>query len=208
MALEATHIRFALDLKDKNKVSDIKKYLSGTVYPDSRYVSEIDRHLTHPEDFMDEGFIKNDDFRKGWAVHLLCDKIQVQITRDKLPEIFELETGQGSPRWIHHTALKILQDIDDVQKFDIKKYLPDLDYVEAPNGEDPKIVLRYNQIFQNMYKDPAKTNIDSCYEMWKLFGIGDELATKVKLQAEAYSKDKRIMDFIGQIYNLMLGRAK
>ena len=83
-----------------------------------------------------------------------------------------------------------------------------MDYVEAPNGEDPKIVLRYNQIFQNMYKDPAKTNIDSCYEMWKLFGIGDELATKVKLQAEAYSKDKRIMDFIGQIYNLMLGRAK
>lgn len=208
MALEASHIRFALDLAEKNQVKDVKKYVSGTIYPDSRYVTEIDRHLTHPADFMNEAFIKNDDFRKGWAMHLLCDNIQYEVSKEKLPEIFELPEGQGGERWIHHTALKILQDIKDVQKYDIKKYLPFLDYVETPNGEDSGIVLKYNQIFQNMYTDPGKVTIDSCYEMWKLFGIGDELALKVKLQAEAYSKDKKVMDFIDQVYELMLERAK
>lgn len=54
MALEASHIRFALDLKDKYSIQDVQKLVSGTVYPDSRYATKIDRQLTHPQDFMDE----------------------------------------------------------------------------------------------------------------------------------------------------------
>ena len=51
MALEATHMRFALDLKNKYQVRNIKKYIVGTIYPDSRYLSGIDRTLTHSENF-------------------------------------------------------------------------------------------------------------------------------------------------------------
>lgn len=47
MSLGATHIRFALDLRDRYQVQDIEKYLSGTIYSDSRYVTKIDRNLTH-----------------------------------------------------------------------------------------------------------------------------------------------------------------
>ena len=38
MALEATHIRFAYDLKEKYKITDLEKYISGLIYPDSRYI--------------------------------------------------------------------------------------------------------------------------------------------------------------------------
>jgi hypothetical protein len=48
MALEATHIRFALDLKDTYGVNDVHAFVSGAVYPDSRYVMGIDRIATHP----------------------------------------------------------------------------------------------------------------------------------------------------------------
>lgn len=202
MALEASHIRFALDLKNKYQVSDIGKYLSGTIYPDSRYVTKIDRHLTHSADFMDENFIQGSDFRKGWSVHLLCDRIQYDITTEKLPELSD--AGQGSDGWVRRTALKILQDMDDIKKFDIKNQLQYLECVETPNGEDSQKVLEYNRIFSNMYKNPEKISFESYYQMWRLFGIGDELSAKVKQQAQEYSKDEKIGDFIEHIYDNML----
>jgi hypothetical protein len=58
-----------------------------------------------------------------------------------------------------------------------------------------------------MYADPEKVNVDSCYEMWKEFGIGDELAVKVKLQAQEYGRDKAVMDAVVKIYPEMLKRA-
>lgn len=76
MSLEATHIRFALDLKDEYKIKDIKKYISGTVYPDSRYITGIDRNLTHYNDILKPEFAK-DDFKKGWQVHQICGMIRI-----------------------------------------------------------------------------------------------------------------------------------
>ena len=54
MALEATHIRFAFDLKDVYDVSDIDAFVSGSIYPDSRYVTGIDRLATHPEGYLND----------------------------------------------------------------------------------------------------------------------------------------------------------
>jgi|SRR5579872_85914 len=201
MALEATHIRYALDVRDKYEVKDIQKYISGAIYPDSRYVTKIDRNLTHPEDFMEWDVLKLDDFRKGWFIHLLYDKIQWKITMKKFPEIFaSADTSQGGERWVKHTALKILQDIDDCKKYDLIKYLGYLDYVENLCGENIEKLKEYNNIFQKMYANPEKVNINSCYEMWKKFGIGDELANKVKEAAEFYSTDVDTIKLVSQIY--------
>lgn len=207
MALEATHIRFALDLKDKYGVQNVERYVSGAIYPDSRYVTEVDRLATHPENYMEWDMKRIDDFRKGWFAHLLADHIQWDITKEFLPQVFEGTQGQGSERWVKHTAIKILQDLDDVKKFDIKQYLPFLSHIENPNGEDIEILKKYYDIFPKMYADPNAVNIDSCYEMWKEFGIGDELAKKMKLQAEEYGCDKAVMDAVVKIYPEMLKRA-
>ncbi len=201
MALEATHIRYALDVKNKYQVKDVQKYVSGAIYPDSRYITKIDRHLTHPEDFLEWDILKLDDFRKGWYAHLLYDKIQWKVTMEKFPEIFASnDTNQGGERWVKHTALKILQDIDDVKKYTIKDYLPYLDYVENLCGEDLQKLKAYNNIFQRMYINPEQVDINSCYEMWKEFGIGDELADKVKAAAESYNENPSAMKLLLQIY--------
>ena len=207
MALEATHIRFAVDLQKKYGIKDPARYISGSIYPDSRYVTKIDRMATHPEDYMSWDLKRIDDFKKGWHAHLMADQIQFDVTRELLPQVFVGSQGQGGERWIKHTALKILQDLDDVKKFDITYYLPFLDHPENPNGENIKTIKQYNAMFQKMYAKPEVMSIDGCYEMWRQFGIGDELAVKLKLQAEAYASDKVVMDAVPQIYPLMLAKA-
>jgi len=208
MALEATHMRIALDLKEKYQVKDVEKYIVGTIYPDSRYVTGIDRLLTHPADYMDWHWDTAGDFKKGWLVHLLADKIQWQVTKEMLSQVFEGETGQGSEVWVKHTAIKILQDMDDVKKFDIKQCLLYLKFTDNPNGEDLKKMQQYNMILFKTYVDSDNITIDNYHYTWKEFGIGDDLVAKVKLQTEKYSKDEVVMAAVSKIYQQMLERIK
>lgn len=206
MALEATHMRFALDLKDKYQVKDLNKYISGAIYPDSRYITKIDRKLTHPIDYMDWDILSLDDFKKGWFTHLLCDKVSWQVIKVNRPEIFEGETGPGSPVWIRHTALKVLQDMNDAQRFDISACLPCLDYVENPNGEDLAQLKQYNHKFQEVYKFPDELKIGPPISSMP-FDISGELIAKVAQQAMDYKEDESIMDLMTNIYDEMLNRA-
>lgn len=203
MALEASHIRFALDIKDKLEVTDLKKYIPGIIYPDSRYVTKIDRELTHPQELLDNHYSHLDDFNKGCYAHLLYDKILRDYTKETLSKIFlDVESFQdpGQELWIRLTALKILQDIEDVKRYDIKTYLPYLDYIETLNGENLDQLLEYNKYFQNMYAVPHQISVKSYYDMWKFLGIGADLAGRVKTQTEAYQKNSSIQDFIKTVY--------
>ncbi len=208
MALEATHMRFALDLKDHFGIKNVCEYLSGTIYPDSRYVSGIDRNLTHPRDLFERKHTELTDFEKGWLVHLMCDDIQFKLTMEKFPEIQKMEEGQGNGRWVNHTALKILQDLDDVKKFDIKSHLSCLEYVANPNGEDIEKVKEYNAIFPQMYADPSNVTIDSAYVMWEKFGIGIELVEQLKESTERQGNDPQTIEHLSTLYDEMLDRAK
>lgn len=209
MALKCTHIRFALDLKDKYHVVDLTKYISGTIYPDSRYITGIDRNLTHPNDLIGDFLQSADDFKKGWAIHLICDRVQGQLHREKFHKLFDqVPVGQGSEAWVRHTALKILQDIDDFAKFNIEQYLPGLAYIENPNGEETSKLKRYNHIFQKMYGGKTAITIDDCCEMWLAFGIGKELVEKIQETVRIYSIDKKITHGIEKIYPESLALAQ
>lgn len=205
MALEATHIRFALDLKEIYEVSDIDAFVAGSIYPDSRYVTQIDRLATHPDDYLQDPMFKTNDFKKGWHAHLLADTVQGKLMKELLPMV---KSGSGEESWIERTAIKILQDIDDVRKFDILKYLPCLDHVENPNGEDIEILRSYNQIFLMTYRDPSTVSIDSLYEMWAAFGVDGDLRTKVKARAEAFALDQAVMNGVQALYQAMLTEAR
>lgn len=98
MALEATHIRFAFDLKAIYGVQDIERYISGAIYPDSRYITGVDRLITHPEHYRDWDLKNINDFQKGWFAHLLADDIQREIIKEFLPQVFEGAQGQGGER--------------------------------------------------------------------------------------------------------------
>ncbi len=206
MALEATHIRFALDVQKKYGPVDIPKYMAGAIYPDSRYVTGIDRNLTHLEEDDREKLLQS-DFGKGWHAHLVCDDVQYAVTKELFPDIFQLKMGNGNVGWVKHTALKVLQDMDDVQRFDIGAFLPLLSYVENPNGEDTVKLRAYNEIFVKMYGKPFAMTIRHAHEMWVQFGIGEKLADEISRQAEAYAKDPQVMHLVMKIYPEVIART-
>jgi hypothetical protein len=116
MSLGATHIRFALDVKEEYKIKDLEKYISGVIYPDSRYITGIDRNLTHAHDL----FVADSDFKRGWQVHLICDEVQEAKRKELLPDLYK---DKNIDPWITNTAIKIIQDIDDFEAFNIQDYL-------------------------------------------------------------------------------------
>ena len=204
MALEATHIRFALDLKDKYQVQNIKKYISGTIYPDSRYVTGIDRNLTHNNKILKPKFAK-DDFRKGWQVHQICDIAQHFILRKQILFLNRHPIkGWQENKWVEFTSAKIIQDMADMQKFDIQQVIKFLEYVENPNGEDIKKVKKYNQIMVDLYKDKTITTVEDNYKMWLALGINNELGNKVKEKTHEFLKDKKLVKEIESCYKIML----
>jgi hypothetical protein len=104
MALPATHIRFAAVIAKRLAVTDMGAYLSGTLYPDSRWVTGIDRQQTHGRRCLDPGFAC-DDFTAGWHIHCLCDCIQGDIHGGLLDGLSEMTPDA---RWIRMSAAKII----------------------------------------------------------------------------------------------------
>jgi len=205
MALEASHIRFALDLKEKYKVENIEKYISGSIYPDSRYLTGADRKLTHPEHFIDENLEKGDDFRKGWFVHLLYDAIQYQLILELIPDVISCGYGgQGSEFWVRLCAVKNVQDMEDVRQFDIAKYLPYLDYSENPNGEDILTIKRYNGISQEIYKNAKEIRIEDYSVLWNSLGASKEIIDRIGEKTIEYSNNKTIVEAIRTIHGQAL----
>jgi len=202
MSLSATHIRFALDLQEILSIKDRKKYLSGTVYPDSRYVTGIDRKKTHYKELFDEFTSSSDDFLKGMAVHHLNDRLSENVRN----ELFDLPPTKafGGAEWIVSTGLKILQDIHDFEKYNLQQYLDDLDYIEVRNDEDFAKVKQYNELIQKIYTNNQQITIYEGLEFWKGLGLSDELAKKVKAKAIEFKNDKRIQ----KIYPEVFKRAK
>ncbi|MBX4191191.1 MAG: hypothetical protein KW804_00085 [Candidatus Doudnabacteria bacterium] len=205
MALQGTHIRFALDMKDKYQAVDLAKYLSGTIYPDSRYPLGTDRNLTHPDDFYEWQVSQLSDFKKGWYVHLLYDRIQYKIITQDILSI-EGFAPQFSDDWVKLSAIKTLQDLDDVQKFDIRSFTELLNYVENPNNENLDQLKDYNRSIADTYKKPF--SIENTVLCWSGFGVSADMVDKVLKQTIAFSHDNGIMSQVKQIYQLTLEKAK
>jgi hypothetical protein len=204
MSLEATHIRFALELKDKYKIQDMGKYISGTIYPDSRYITKIERKLTHNDDILNPSFAI-DDFRKGWQAHQICDSIQNYERKKMFPELFLKECdGWTEDFHVIATAIKIIQDMDDMQHFPIQDYLGYFEYAYNPNGEKIEEIKKYNQIMQNLYKDKKKTTVEDNHRMWLSLGIGETLGIKIKNKTEEFLKEKRLVSKISKVFDGMV----
>ena len=205
MPLEATHIKFALDKKNKYHVQDLSKYLSGSVYPDSRYVTKISRKLTHSDDSLLSDF-GVDDFKKGWASHFLCDKLWVQAIDNNFPEIFENDESRdwGSEHWLKNTALKNILDLEALKMFDIKNYLLLLVDTSCPNGESVEQIQEYYKMIRELYGASQEVAIDDLKLMWIRLGIGGELAEKVTEKSREFASKPELVKKIREQYENML----
>lgn len=201
MALEGTHLRFAVDVQERFQIKELNKYLSGTIYPDSRYMTKIERSLTHGRQFFDKNFYQDDDFKKGWVAHLMYDKIQFQLMGEIFSDILpQSEIFYGDENWITRTALKMLQDMSDITNFEIQKFLPLLNYVEAPNGEHIETLNRYHQLIIDLYHSAPSIHINDYKKMWLEYSGDGATFDKVAIKANKLQDDISITERVPLLY--------
>lgn len=214
MALAITHIKFAVDLKDYYKVADFSQYISGTSYPDSRYITKVERKVTHNIEDLESINLKNDDFRKGWHVHLLCDIVQSKAINELLPSEFNDEIneyGQDHKLWIKKTAVKNIQEINifNDPKFNAQEYLDLLCYSHNPNGEDIVKIKESNLLIVNIFANKTKISIDEYNRFWKALGLNENLLLKINTKTNELMQNKIITDIINNdLYKKMIDYAK
>lgn len=210
MALPATHIKFALDLKGDFGIKDVRKFVSGTVYPDSRYITKIDRDLTHNDDVAKNEFAKN-DFKRGWQLHQVCDITQHYAFRKIIP-LLDRHPHQPEKwpedKWLDFAAAKIVQDMMLVKQFDLDSYLERLDYVINPNGEDVDQIRRFYKAVIDLYKGKKEITADGIYRFWLALGLGEKLGGKLKHRTEEFLLDNNLLNLMEQIYPEMLKSYK
>lgn len=202
MPLIHSHIRFAVDICESLGVGDKEKYISGIMYPDSGYISGLDKKVTHPGNFLEDPIFQKDDFHKGCFAHILYDRLFDMVARKEFPELFRTEwDGQrkGSELWAGRTALKILQDIEDAQVVDIKTYLPYLVYANNPSGEPLEDVREYNSILQKVFSEPEEL-YEKYYHMWTLLGVEDYKVEMIRRFVKEYRQSSEFMTIVREMY--------
>lgn len=205
MALEVTHIRFALSLAEKLRIANKAEYITGTLYPDSRYPTKTARELTHPEDFIAWQLSNLDDFKKGWFAHLLCDKIQIEVFKEKFPYIFKAPIIQDDPMWIELTAIKVIEDLNDLQKIDVSASLPNLSYARAINGEDQALLNNFYAAIIENYS--SNLDVHNYGKKLAVLGLKPELADKVIQRTEQILQDSVATQKISAITDAVIERA-
>jgi hypothetical protein len=200
MALPATHIRFAEVLADRLKVTDMCAYLSGTLYPDSRWVTGVDRRQTHDRRFLEPGF-PGDDFTLGWHVHCRCDRIQKTIYDDLMGRIEDPDD-----RWIRTSAAKVVQDANDAACGRIGDQLPLLACAQAPCGEPPSAVDAYLGMIRQAYAKNDVPQWTDYARLWRDVGLDDHRIGKIRMEVERIQADVTLVDQLHDAFDAMVLR--
>ena len=202
MALPATHIRFALDMAHRFPIRHMDRYIAGSLYPDSRWLTGIDRLQSHAARYLEADFA-NSEYTYGIHIHCVCDKIQSQVFEAGLPG---LEGLADSARWVLISAAKMVQDRFDMQAFDLQACLPFLAYAENPNQEDVGRVKTFNQIIQNAYLNKNTLDFQDYYMLWVQVSLSADTAAEMVRKMKKMTGDDEMVYFIKQVYTEMLNR--
>ncbi len=206
MSCELSHVRFSSEIKKDLDVSCDKKYYQGVIYPDSRVITNIERNKTHDEKFTKRSFFDGDDFKKGWASHVIYDIVHNKVMEEMFGDLFKkedyLSNGYSS---ISRFAIKILHDIEDAKEFNFCEILPIAEYEFAPVGEDLTLLNKYREILYDSYKNSFNLTIENYEESIKKFENKKEEEVDIVIQKVLeYSKDREIMQNIKNIYKISL----
>jgi hypothetical protein len=186
MALPATHIRFAAAIAERMVVSDMGAYLSGTLYPDSRWVTGIDRQVTHGRQCLDPGF-SSDDFTTGWHVHCLCDRIQGDIHTGLLDDLSKMSPDA---RWIRMAAAKIVQDMNDAAREDLDARLSLVTHSRTPNGESSEAVAAYFGAVRRAYRRSENLDWSDYARLWTDVGLDRQRISRIEHQVQRLLADE------------------
>jgi hypothetical protein len=205
MPLQATHIKFALELKDFFRVEDLGKYIAGAVYPDSRYFTKIDRLLTHSKDSVDRRFFARNDFRQGWVSHIITDKSYYQEVKIKFPE----ESKPEDEKWYAlNTAIKIVNDLKCAGNLDMAYFLKFFDLIEPANNENEKLMQKHISALKDLYGKKS-LSIDDYAKMLAAAGIEKFIIGEIAANCQKILADKDAMEKINDLFdNKVMSRIR
>ncbi|MBU4314966.1 hypothetical protein KJ673_01015 [Patescibacteria group bacterium] len=149
MAMQATHVRFALEFEKELGIVDRALYLSGVMYPDSRYMCRVDRGLTHNPSLKIADTLVGSDFEKGWKIHVLYDMLQ----HDHILGLFGItdKVDGYSDDWFVISSAKLVEDIESYKLLKESKVMESISPTCAPNNEDQSKLSRWYDMQRSVY---------------------------------------------------------
>ncbi len=202
MALPATHLRFAATVADQLAVSDWSAYLSGTLYPDSRWVTGVDRHQTHDARFLDPAFA-TDDFSLGWHIHCVCDQIQGDLYAQIVNGLDALTAGQ---RWVRLSAAKVIQDMVDAAEARLGDRLPLLKTSRTPNQESVVDMDNYFGFVKQAYHGLRVPDWQDYARLWDQVGLDAPTVLRIKAELQQMRSDMALSTALGEAFDRMVNR--
>lgn len=202
MALPATHLRFAAALADRLAVSDWPAYLSGTIYPDSRWVTGIGRHQTHAERHLDPAWV-TDDFTRGWHIHCICDRIQGDIHTELLGDLSSLPE---ETRWVRRSAAKVIQDMQDAANSPLRTFLPLLGALQTPNQESGEDVDAYLGYIKTAYRRPGAPDWQDYARLWREVGLDRTTVDQLEKALRRMRQDGELTERLETALDQMMTR--
>lgn len=200
MALPATHIRFAEMVAADLGVTDRGAYFTGTLYPDSRWLTGLDRERTHADQILDPAFA-SDAFSLGWHIHCVCDRIQGTLFDQLLDG---LEALDGHARWVRLAAAKVVQDRHDAGCIDLKSRLRLLTPPQAPNGESADRLWAYLQLVRRAYCAATAPDWQLYASLWEAVKLDRQVIGAIKRQLADIQADGRLVQRIRDLFDRMV----
>jgi hypothetical protein len=204
MSFQAAHLRFAQKVQDIIHPQDLTRYFSGTLYPDSRYITGVDRAKTHTDVRIEPKKILDltDDFDKGWQVHLWYDKLglhhldQIVLNRSWTPN-----DADDVEVWSQLTGAKLIEDLYWWQNTDWQQILPYLKFTNNPHNEDKQILNNWYQHFIDFYQ--KQPDLQAYRQQAKFMGIESKKIDQIHQFAHTLynnqSKNLRIQKVMNQV---------
>ncbi len=106
------------------------------------------------------------------------------------------------------TAIKIIQDMNDMQQFPIQKNLKYLNYLHNPNGENINKIKKYNQIIINLYKDKKKTSTRDYLKLWLALGVDKKIGIEINTKTKEFLKNKKLVKKIENSFSNIIENYK
>ncbi|BBO75266.1 hypothetical protein DSCW_26830 [Desulfosarcina widdelii] len=202
MALPATHIRFAAVLSAHLSVTDRSAYLSGTLYPDSRWMTGLERGHTHDRRFLEPDFA-SDDFSLGWHIHCVCDHIQSDIHNDLLGNLSQLPPDE---RWIRVSAARAVQDANDAARGEMFSHLLLLTDNRTPNGESAEGVSAYLELVGRVYSRTVPPVWSDYEALWAGVGLDRQRISQIEEQVKRIMGDESLVNNLYDAFQQMVHR--
>lgn len=205
MAMEATHVLFARDLAPDLEIGDKPAFFAGSIYPDSRYLTRVPRKNTHgtgtPQDPFASGL---SDFQKGWATHLLYDR----LGGNRLRKLMAKDHDTSRKAVIAVTAMKILEDQQSYDRLgsEAARLFQTMAVGERPIGEDETLIRTYYEINADLYRERPALN-DYKDFLHQLIP-SPEYVEEIIREAQEFLQNDQLREAILSVYDETLEKSR